>query len=233
MAPKPIIHRCDQRSEEWKKLHLGRPTASQFHRILTPGGKASTQAKAYMHRLIAERLLNEHLPERPSREEQPLYWADRGVDMEPIAVQAFRDQTKLPFDPIGFVTNAAGTLGCSPDGLVTGANQGIEIKAPAPWTQMGYLLDGPGTDYKPQVQGQLIIGQFECVHFYSFHPRMPPKYIPVEPEPKYAATLEQALADFVGDLELATMRARELGIFVTVEMLADSPAVGTGESEQG
>lgn len=235
MAAKPILYRVDQRSEAWKRLHLGRPTASNFHKILTPGGKASTQARKYMCRLIAEKLLNEHLPERANPEEEPLYWLDRGIDMEPIAVQAFQNQTGLPFEPIGFVTTADHKLGCSPDGLVTGAQQACEIKSPAPWTQMKYLLDGPGTDYKPQVQGQLIIGQFECIHFYSFHPRMPPKYLVVEPEVKYAATLKQALDDFLGELEEATLKAQDMGIFVTLEMLAaDSPAMGElGSRVQG
>jgi hypothetical protein len=213
---KPIIHRCSQLSDEWKLLHLGRPTAGAFHKILTPGGKASAQARPYMCRLIAERLMNEFLPDKVMTD-KAAYWLNRGVTMEPVAVEAFQRETRLPFEPVGFVTTSTGHLGCSPDGLIAGADQAVEIKSPAPWTQVEYLLDGPGTDYKPQVQGQMIVGEFECVHFYSFHPRMPPKYIITLPDVKYSATLRQALADFIGELDEDTEKARALGKFIPVE----------------
>jgi hypothetical protein len=219
VSGKPTLWRGAQLSDEWKKLHRGRPTASNFHKILTAGGKESRQRRAYMCRLIAERLMNEFLPDR-AMTERAAYWLDRGIAMEPIAVQAFQREAQLPFEPVGFVISPHGgeyAPGCSPDGLIAGADQAVEIKSPAPWTQVEYLLDGPGTDYKPQVQGQMIVGEFECVHFYSFHPRMPPKYIITLPDVKYSATLRQALADFIGELDEDTEKARALGKFIPVE----------------
>src|SRR5512142_2020977 len=56
------IHDVAQRSPEWHALRLGKPTASEFHKIITPKtGKLSSQARKFACRLIAERLLSEPL----------------------------------------------------------------------------------------------------------------------------------------------------------------------------
>jgi hypothetical protein len=198
---------------------------------LTPDGKRSGQRAKYMYRLIAEHLLNEHLPERPTTEERESknYWMDRGIAMEPLAIEAFEKEHQMQFEPVGFVTSPLGRLGCSPDGLVAGKNESIEIKAPAPWTQISYLLakaddpKGPWKDYRPQVQGQLLVGHFDCVHFYAFHPRMPRKYVMTEPELGYMATLRQALDDFLGDFDTELLKARELGTYITAEEILNLP----------
>jgi hypothetical protein len=220
-----VIDRCIQQSDEWHRLHVARPTASNFHKILTPDGKRSGQRAKYMHRLIAEYLLNEHLPERPTTEERESknYWMDRGIEMEPVAVKAFEKEYGVQFEPVGFITSPLGRFGCSPDGLVVGRNESIEIKSPAPWTQMSYLLadredpKGPWKDYKPQVQGQMLVGGFDCVHFYTFHPRMPAKYVTTLPESSYMATLRQALDDFLGDFDAELRKAKELGTYIRAE----------------
>jgi hypothetical protein len=39
------IHNCTQGTEEWRKLRAGIPTASEFHKIITPKtGQLSKQA---------------------------------------------------------------------------------------------------------------------------------------------------------------------------------------------
>lgn len=163
--------------------------------------------------------MGEFLPMRPESKTRDgrLYWMDRGVHMEPIAIKAFEQKLGLMFEPVGFVQSPHKRLGCSPDGMVVGKNQSIEIKSPAPWTQIEYLLDGLGDDYKPQVQGQMLVGDFECVHFFAYHPRMPFKYVPTEPDLPYMKTLMQALDDFLGELEAKTKQAKELGIFIRAE----------------
>ena len=210
------IHRCTQFSDEWKQLHHGIPTAGNFHKILTPTGRKSEQRKGYLFRLVAERLLNEFLPMRVSADKN-LYWADRGLEMEPIAIKAFEKENNVQVERIGFVTSPHGRLGCSPEGLIVGKNECVEIKSPAPWTQIEYLLEGPGTDYRPQVQGQMLVGHFDCNHFYAFHPRMPRKYVLTLPDPGYMATLTQALEDFLGELDEQTQKARELVVYIRAE----------------
>ena len=77
-------------------------------------------------------------------------------------------------EPVGFITTDDGLIGASPDRLVKGAPIGLEIKCPAPHTHLAYLLDGTAPEYKPQVQGQMLVAELERVDLYSYHDRMPP-----------------------------------------------------------
>ena len=54
-----VIEDVEQGSQSWIELRLGIPTASQFSRIVTPGGKSSSSRDAYMGELLAEWVLGE------------------------------------------------------------------------------------------------------------------------------------------------------------------------------
>jgi hypothetical protein len=203
------FYRVEQGSGDWFKLRMGKPTSSMFHKIVTPGGKLSEQRKGYMYKLIAERLLLESMDQSINVE-----WVERGRELEPAAVQNFQFQNDVELEPGGFVTDDLGRAGCSPDRLVKGVNEAVEIKCPAAFTQIGYLLDGLGTDHKPQVQGQLAVGQFDRVHFYSYHPRMPAVHLVTLPDPAYLKILVRLVSDFVEELDYYTERARALGAYV-------------------
>ena len=99
------------------------------------------------------------------------------------------------------------------DRLVKGRAEGVEVKCPAPWTQIGYLLDGPGADYQPQVQGQLWVAGFDRVHFYSYHPRMPAVHVETVPDAAYANKLISAVKRFADALDETTEVARSLGAY--------------------
>lgn len=49
-----------QGSKEWLEIRSGRPTTSQFGRIITPSGEPSKQAAGYMVELAAEHLIKDH-----------------------------------------------------------------------------------------------------------------------------------------------------------------------------
>ena len=203
------IHRVDQGTAEWHALRIGVPTTSNFHKIITPGGKESAQARGYMYRLIAETLLNEPMDDGLGH----LEWVERGKIEEPNAAAQLEFAHNLQLEPVGFVTTDDGRMGCTPDRLVVGKPEAVEIKCPSPPTQIGYLLDGPGNDYRPQVQGQLLIGGFERVHFYSWHPRMPPVYVITERDEKYIKLMTELLEPFLDKLERETERVRRMGSF--------------------
>ena len=53
-------HIVEPYSPDWHALHLGMPTASKFHRIVTPANWSySRQARPYAFQLAAEILLRE------------------------------------------------------------------------------------------------------------------------------------------------------------------------------
>jgi hypothetical protein len=202
------FYTVEQGSADWYKLRLGIPTASQFHRIATSTGKLSKQARNYAFFLVAERLLNECLEPELRAE-----WMERGRELEPQAMMLYEFENDVQTGPGGFVTNDAGTIGASPDRLIGSGHAALELKCPAPQTHVKYMLEGPGEDYKPQVQGQLLIGEFHYVDFYSYHPAMPPVFVRTYRDEKYIEILKSALDEFVDMKEDMLEKARTRGLF--------------------
>jgi hypothetical protein len=198
------IHDVAQRSPEWHALRLGKPTASEFHKIITPKtGKLSAQARKFACRLIAERLLNEPLDLLDGIEA-----VERGKAMEPDAVAQYEFVEEIETQPVGFVTTDDGLVGASPDRMIVGAPAGLEVKCPLLPTHIGYWLDGPGDEYRPQVQGQLWVAEFEWLDFYSYHPQMEPVRLRTQRDDAYIKLIEQALRDFNDMLHDMYERAR-------------------------
>jgi hypothetical protein len=229
------IHPCLQGSDEWHRLRIGIPTASQFSNIVTNTGlivKAERRRK-YMCRLICERLLYQSFDdERADR----LYWARRGQTVEPAARAAFEQFAKCEVEQVGTITDDDMRYGASPDGiiLVNGkrSGEGLEMKCPAPWTMMQYLLDGADEDFTPQVQGNMFVGGFDAMHLWCWHPNMPPKHVFMLRNEKYQETLGKALYAFCDELDAEEKRARALGEYrvaehvrVQAEMAAEVPGV--------
>jgi hypothetical protein len=206
------IHNVEQGSGEWLKLHIGLPTASQFHRIVTPArGDFSKQSRDYAFYLVAEQLLNESFESISSLE-----WIARGKELEPRAVELYEFLEEVETVPIGFITTDDGKMGCSPDRVITGdrpLERALEIKCPAPQTHLKYWIDGFGPDYRPQVQGQLLIGEFETVDRYSFHPELPPVLARTERDEPYIDKLSAALREFIDMKDDMLGRLRATGYF--------------------
>lgn len=202
----PIFHDVAQRSPEWHALRRGRPTASEFRSIFTSQGKpaSSTVQSTYLHRLIAERLVDE-LPE-PFESD----WMRRGRELEPEAIRAYELARDLEVTPVGFV-EVPGLGGCSPDGLV-GTDGGVELKVPAPHTHVATLLAGKvPPDYVPQVQGAMLLTGRAWWDFVSYSPDLPPVIVRVERDEDYIAGLREALEKFNAKLEAALAKLAELG----------------------
>lgn len=177
----PEYHYCEQRSEEWERLHLGKITASEFSKIITPLGKESKQWTNYVHRLMAERVLKRQVDFSIAGSK----WMDRGQELEPEAVADYEIMESVETKQVGFVIADDGWAGCSPDRLV-GDDGLLELKCPAPQTMVNYLLTGEVEDeYKPQLQGQLFITQRKWVDIFAYHPEFPRRIIRVFPDPVY------------------------------------------------
>lgn len=219
------IHNVPQGTPQWLALRLGIPTASEFDKIVTPKtGKLSASAPKYACKLIAERLLN-----RPVQSLDGLAYIERGKELEPQAVRQYGFENDVETDPVGFITNDAGTIGASPDRLIRGRPAGVEIKCPAAHTHVAYLLEGHDEKYRPQVQGQLYVAEFDYVDFYSFHPRMPPALIRTPRDTAYIALLHNALDEFNDRMAGMLERAKSLGIFQAYEDIATPVEVEFGD----
>jgi hypothetical protein len=206
------FYKIEQGSTGWYEARMGRPTASNFHKIVTPKGEPSKQAVKYLYRLLAERLLHETMDDEIGF----VQWVARGKEQEPNAVAMFNFTNEVELEPGGFVTTNDGRLGASPDRMLRNMSEGVEIKCPAPWTQLEYLFDGPGDDYKPQVQGQILVGEFRAVHFYAWHPQMPPLHKVTVPDRNYQGVLRSALSSFCDALDVMEGRARAIGAYAVM-----------------
>lgn len=200
----------EQGSEQWLALRAGIPTASNFDKIVTPKKcELSKGATDYALRLCAEKLLNAPLGQVI---ENP--WMERGKELESFAVRQYEWQREVDTFPVGFITTDDGRIGCSPDRLVLGKERAaVEIKCPSPHVHLGYLLNGTNDDYKPQVQGQILVAELEWAHLYSYHPQMPPALIETAPDPDYIEKLSDALSRFVDMLAGMFERAKEMGAY--------------------
>lgn len=217
-----IYHKMEQQSHEWFVIRLGLPTASEFHRILSPTGKLSTQATDYCNRLLAEQMLGHALDA-----DFQTQWMIRGQELEDTAIEAYEFATGLETQPGGFVTADGLTYGCSPDRLV-GAEGLIEMKCPSPNTHIGYLID-PETmrqDKKPQVMGELLTTERKWVDLVSYHPELPPVILRVERDEEYINKLRKALESFAADLRSgrADLEAR-FGKFPKIAIVKDEGPV--------
>ena len=204
------VYNVEQRTPEWKALHLGRPTASNFHRIVTPvKGDLSKQARGYAYQLVAETLLGREL-DKP-RWTTPAM--ERGIRLEPDAIQHYCFSNDAEIQKIGFVTTDDGRVGCSPDGFISGTRGGLEIKCPEDDNHIGIYIDGAGDEYKCQVQGSLAVAELEFWDLHVYHPELPSFTRRTHRDELYIAKLNAALREFLDIRDAMLAKARASGFF--------------------
>lgn len=203
----PIIHNVVQGTPEWAQLRCGVPTASQFHRIITPKGAPSKSAEVYMFELIAERLTGEPTVEFTS------HWMDRGHELEEEAVNFYTFTTDMETEKVGFILNDAGTVGASPDRLV-GDRGLLEIKVGKPSTHIGLLLKSGSAyeEHRIQTQGQLMVAERDWNDLLAYNPGLPPALCRVEREEPFIKMLDAALRTFCEVLEANYQLLLERGV---------------------
>ncbi len=186
-----------QLSEKWFALNRGIPSASNASKILTPTGALSKQSDGYLNRLLAERA---GFGDEPM---EPTDWMTRGIDLEPEATAAFEFETGLELTPVSWVTNSAGTAGCSPDGLIyenTTPVAGFEGKAPKASTHYGYLRAGVlPSFYRCQIHFSMAVTGLRKWYFQSYYPGLAPLIVEVKAD-SYTDKITVAIAEFTARL---------------------------------
>jgi hypothetical protein len=198
-------------SGEWLQVRLGIPTASNFHKIVTPAKlEFSKQARSYAFRLVAERIMNESFDSIDHIDH-----VQRGKDLEPAAVQMFEFEQDIQTKTVGFLTTDDMRYGATPDRLLVGMNGALEIKCPSPAVHLEYLIDGFGADYVCQVQGQALVGEFDKVIRYSYHPVLPPRLQETPRDELVIKKLKDGLDQFCDMKDELFEKVREIGYFET------------------
>lgn len=184
-----------QGSEEWLESRIGRPTASNFGKLITPTGKASASSQTYIDELIAQRITGE-IPEFFKSEAM-----QRGNDLEPAAKALYEFAHDVEVKEVGLCLHDKYECGASPDGLI-GLDGGLEIKCPLPHTHVSYLRGGGiPSKYIPQVQGCLWITEREWWDFMSYHPSMEDLIVRVYRDNAYITKLAEQVIRAVEIIE--------------------------------
>ena len=189
------ILQAEQGTQEWLDARLGRPSASQFYKLITTSGKPSASADDYISEMIAERITGES---------EPIYvneWMQRGTELEPEARATYEFIHGVDVKEVGFILDDSGEFGCSPDGLV-GDDGGVEFKCPAPKNHIAWSRKGvcPSKHYA-QVQGCLYITGREWWDFMSYHPDMKPFIVRVERNEEFIEKLAEQISLAVEEIK--------------------------------
>lgn len=163
---------CQQQGEQWEALRATRPTASEYKRIFTGGGKRSSQREQYMRELsIASKY---KIPGFEGNQ-----WTDRGNELEPIARDLFIEKTGFNVREVGFCEKDNLIAGGSPDFLIY-RNESDPIDKPVAGGEIKCLklekhlaiIDKKAMplDYKTQVHGSMWYSDTNVWVFISYCP---------------------------------------------------------------
>ena len=205
MSTAPID--MEQGSPEYVAWRIGKATASRIADILAKprsGQKVSTTRRNYMAQLVCEILTNKSAErEFMTRDMQ------RGIELEPRARVEYEMLRGVTVRKAGFIDHPAiQRCGCSPDGLV-GDDGLVQFKCPIPAIHFDYIesskLKTAPAEYFPQLQFELACTGRKWNDFVSYNEQMPEHLqlvvIRVEREDKYIAEVEDAVRQFLRDVD--------------------------------
>jgi len=153
------IINCEQGTEEWHKIRLGKFGGTDAQAVATAGKGLET---------LCYQKVGEILTQRPAKEPYTNSDLDRGNELEPIARQAYGLQTGLKVTTVGYILKNE-FVGVSPDGLVEDEGM-LEIKSPSDAVFVRYLFTREiDPKYFWQMQHQLLVAERKWVDFAVFN----------------------------------------------------------------
>lgn len=198
----------EQGSSEWLQLRAGRPTSSNFSRIITPTtGSYSKSADDYQKELVGELILGR------ADENRVVSWQmEMGKILEAEAVKQYEFVNDVKTSKGGFWLSDCKRYGASPDREV-GESGLLEIKCKfSIKDQMEYLFsDEIERDHYPQIQGQLLVCEREWVDWWIFHQELPPANRRVYRDEPYIEKLKSCLDRFLDELSAKVEIAQQRG----------------------
>lgn len=188
--------------DEWDKQRVGRFTGSEIHKLMKFGKRPMTDeelkarpktgkgsqaktvadfsvlsdtARTYIYSKVAEVMTGEPKPEIYA------YQLFYGKQTEPIAIEYFEEVTGLKTEIIGFV-EYTDHAGATPDRMIAGVKEGLEMKCPIFEKHIEYLMLTDQYDLKAnfpenywQCLMEMMVTNSDRWHFCAFHPYFPEK----------------------------------------------------------
>lgn len=191
------ISKHPQGTQDWLYDRAGIPSASELDAIISPLGKPreSKGVETYLAQKLAEKWTGAPIEEFGS------WQMEQGVIIEERARRWLPLFLNRDVELTGFITNDAGTVGCSPDGII-GNEIGVEIKCPQSKQHVAYLLANKlPPAYVAQVQCGLYVTGFKEWLFVSYHAKFPKLVLHIEPDESFHKALGEALDAFAVRLD--------------------------------
>ena len=200
-----VIDDIIQGSPEWFQEKLGKPSSSNFDKIVTSKGERSKQRKEYMYRLAGERISGTSIETYSNAS------MERGIALEHEARGLFRLLKAVECRTVGMCyPDESKKYLCSPDSLLDNwdinfcdlKESGLEIKCPLIHTHVGYLLNNKlPTKYIAQVQGSMAVTGYDSWFFMSYYPELPPLILEVKRDEPFIKKLKKELDYFCIELD--------------------------------
>lgn len=191
----------EQGTDEWKRLRLGKVTASRISDVMarTKTGWGASRA-SYAAQLVTERLTG--CPQ-DSYVNAAMAW---GTATEPEARRAYEFFADRDVIQVGFIDHPTiPNAGCSPDGLI-GSDGLVELKCPTSATHIDTLLNGKFADrYVKQAMWQMACTGASYCDLASYDPRLPERmrlFVKrVERDNEMVAEIEEAVSAFLAEID--------------------------------
>ena len=193
-----IHYDIKQHSPEWYALKVGKPSTSNFHRMMAnkPNTKfIGDSVHTYALELALERYTGE-ITETPDMKAMK-----RGTRLEPKAREYYIENTFRKIIEIGGIDNYG--CFCSTDGIeVSNTNDRmLEIKCHDKKIHFEYLQhpDKFLNDHKWQLQGELFVSERKYVDLVGYHPKFRDKQIilTVERDEKLQIEIQNRVSKFL------------------------------------
>lgn len=200
----------EQGSDEWKRLRLGKVTASRIADLMAKaksGTGPSASRSNYAAQLVCERLTGECAD---SYQNDAMRY---GTENEPLARAAYEFHSDVTVTLTDFADHPRiQHSGASPDGLI-GDDGLIEIKVPNSATHIDTLLNQKiPTRYELQMTWQMACTGRQWCDFVSFDPRLPEEMrLFVKRFPRSdtrIAEIEREVEIFLGEVDDTIKRLR-------------------------
>jgi len=201
------IIQCQQGTPQWFAARSGIPTASEFHRLVSPLWKIRTGdgPATFLSEKLAEKWTGQPLPQL-----QRFGALEQGTILEEESLPFFELKTGLELQRVGFCTTDDGRAGCSPDSLID-PDSGLECKCPQSPGHVSWLIDGVlPPEHAAQVHGCMFVTGRPTWHFLSYRRGFPHLLLTIERDEKIQKTLKTALDDFNEKFDAAWKRLCEI-----------------------
>lgn len=188
------VHNVEQGTKEWLDLRSGIPTASNFKKLVASKGDRSKSLDEYARTLAAEKFAGGEIDSFEGNAH-----TERGRLLEPEAVESYCFAHEVEAQEVGFITNDAGTVGCSPDRLI-GEDGMLEIKCLKAENHIKAILyhkkhGKSPTDYYQQAQGQMMVAGRKWCDLCFYHPTLPMLVVRQTPDIDFTMNLSIRLTE--------------------------------------